>query len=213
MGRDLRGETMKVIVVGASGTIGREVARALEPQHEVVRVGHTRGDFQVDFGRLESMEALYESVGPFDALVSAAGQARFAPLATLTDEDFRFSLGHKLMGQVHLVRLGMATVRDRGSFTLTSGVLASEPAPGTAAISVVNAGVEAFARAAALELPRGVRINVVSPPWISETLAAMGREPGGGMPAERVAAAYVQCVEGAGTGEVIDARNTGSLPG
>ena len=203
---------MKVIVVGASGTIGREVARSLEPRHEVVRVGHSSGDFRVDFERPESIEDLYRAIGPFDALVSAAGQARFAPLAALTGEDFRFSLGHKLMGQVHLVRLGVATVRDGGSFTLTSGVLAWEPAPGTAAISLVNAGVEAFARAAALELPRGVRINVVSPPWVSETLAGMGRDPGEGMPAEKVAAAYVQSVEGRATGEVIDARRTGSLP-
>ncbi len=207
--RALRGKIMKVIVVGSSGTIGREVVRALEGRHEVVRVAHSRGDLQVDFERPGSIEDLYKAVGPFDALVSAAGQARFAPLASLTEEDFRFSLAHKLMGQVHLVRLGLATIRDGGSFTLTSGVLASEPAPGAAAISVVNAGVDAFARAAALELPRGVRINAVSPPWVAETLSAMGRDPGEGMPAEKVAAAYVQSIEGGGTGEVIDARKTG----
>ena len=78
--------------------------------------------------------------------------------------------------------------------------------PGSAAISVVNAGVEGFARAAALELPRAVRINVVSPPWVSETLRAMGQDPSGGIPAERVARAYVEAVEGRRHGEVIDAR-------
>ncbi len=204
---------MKVIVVGATGTIGSEVARAFDAREEVVRVGHSRGEFHVDLERAESIQELFRAVGPFDALVSAAGQARFAPLEALTEEDFRFSLGHKLMGQVDLVRLGVATIRDGGSFTLTSGVLASEPVPGGTAISVVNAGVEAFARAAALELPRGVRINVVSPPWVSETLAAMGRDPAEGMPAKEVAKAYVRSVEGGGSGEVFDARKFGSPAG
>ena len=110
------------------------------------------------------------------------------------------------MGQVNVVRLGMKHVSDGGSFTLTSGVLAWEPMPGGAAISPVNAAVEAFARAAALELPRGVRVNVVSPPWVSETLRSMGQNPSDGMPAEQVARAYVQAVEGTQNGATLDAR-------
>jgi NAD(P)-dependent dehydrogenase (short-subunit alcohol dehydrogenase family) len=108
-----------------------------------------------------------------------------------------------LMGQINLVRLGAASITDGGSFTLTSGVLATRPTPGGAAISVVNAGVDAFARAAALELPRGIRINSVSPPWVSETLTAMGRDPSGGLPAADVARSYAESVEGKQTGAVI----------
>jgi NAD(P)-dependent dehydrogenase (short-subunit alcohol dehydrogenase family) len=197
---------MRVVVIGASGTIGKPVAAELGKRHEVVPVANSAGQWRVDISSTESIEKLYTGIGPFDALVSAAGLAKFAPLESLTDEDFRFSMGNKLMGQVNLVRLGLHHVRDRGSFTLTSGVLASEPMPGSVAVSVVNAGVEAFVRAAALELPRRIRINVVSPPWISETLAGMGRDPAGGMPAEKVAAAYVHAVEGRASGEVIDAR-------
>jgi NAD(P)-dependent dehydrogenase (short-subunit alcohol dehydrogenase family) len=110
------------------------------------------------------------------------------------------------MGQVNLVRIGSRYGNDSGSFTLTSGVLARESMPGSAAISLVNSGLEGFVRAAALERPRNVRVNVVSPPWVSETLSAMGMDPSGGMPAAQVAKAYVQSVEGEGTGEVIDAR-------
>ncbi len=149
------------------------------------------------------------AVRPFDALVCAAGEGRFGPLERLTDSDFQISLSSKLMGQVDLVRLGLRHAADGGSFTLTSGVASIEPAPGSAAISLVNAGVEAFGRAAALEMPRGLRINVVSPPWVSETLTAMGRDPAGGLPAEKVAKAYVQSVEGKANGEIIDARRLG----
>jgi NAD(P)-dependent dehydrogenase (short-subunit alcohol dehydrogenase family) len=198
---------MKILLIGASGTIGQAVEKALSARHQVVRVGRTKGDFQVDIASTESIKLLFERTAPFDALVCAAGVARFAALEKLTDEDFAFSLANKLMGQVNLVRLGSKHIRDRGSFTLTSGVLASEPMPGSAAISLVNAGLEGFVRAAALELPRGIRVNVVSPPWVSETLKSMGKDAAAGMPAEQVAAAYVAAVEGRQTGQVVSARD------
>ncbi len=108
------------------------------------------------------------------------------------------------MGQVNLVRLGLSSIGEGGSFTLTSGVLAHHPSPGSAAISLVNAAVEAFAGAAAIEMPRHARINVVSPPWVSETLRAMGRDPSGGLPVAVVAQAYVRSLEGTATGEVLE---------
>jgi NAD(P)-dependent dehydrogenase (short-subunit alcohol dehydrogenase family) len=197
---------MKIVVVGANGTIGRAVVQALQGRHEIVAVGRSHGQYNLDIVSRESIERLYTAVKSFDALVCVAGEARFGPLERLADEDFQVSLSSKLMGQVNLVRLGLHHAADGGSFTLTSGVLSVEPVPGSAAISLVNAGVEAFARAAALEMPRGLRINVVSPPWVSETLTAMGRDPSGGLPAAKVARAYVQSVEGKATGELLDAR-------
>jgi NAD(P)-dependent dehydrogenase (short-subunit alcohol dehydrogenase family) len=197
---------MRIIVVGATGTIGTPVSEALAERHEVVRVGNRNGDYQVDVADKGSIERLFRDVGPFDALVSLAGGARFKPVGELTDEDFEFSLGHKLMGQINLVRAGLAQVRDGGSFTLTSGVLSQEPMPGSSAITLVNRGLEGFARAAALEMPRGVRINVVSPPWMTETLEELGWDTSIGMPAARVAPAYIECVEGSRNGETLDAR-------
>jgi NAD(P)-dependent dehydrogenase (short-subunit alcohol dehydrogenase family) len=198
---------MRIILIGASGTIGRAVAESLSQTHEVVRVSRTSGDLHADIADPDSVRALFASAAPFDAVVCAAGQAAFRPLAELTDEDFALGLSSKLMGQVNLVRLGLPHVSDGGSFTLTSGILSQHPMPGSASISLVNAGLEGFVRAAALELPRGIRVNVVSPPWVSETLEAMGRDPTAGLPAAAVARAYLASVEGEMNGEVLAARD------
>jgi NAD(P)-dependent dehydrogenase (short-subunit alcohol dehydrogenase family) len=194
---------MRILLIGATGTIGRAVAATLAGKHELVQASRSKAEERVDLADPSSIRALFDRIGRVDAVVSAAGQAAFKPMTELGDEDFAFSLRHKLMGQVNLVRLGLPSVADGGSITLTSGVLAQRPEPGTAAISLVNSGLEGFIRAAALEAPRRVRVNVVSPPWLTETLQAMGRPLEGSLPATVVARAYVRSVEGEQTGQVI----------
>jgi NAD(P)-dependent dehydrogenase (short-subunit alcohol dehydrogenase family) len=195
---------MRILIVGASGTIGVEITAALGKHHEIVPVTHKSSAIRVDIAGPVSIAAMYREVGTVDAVVCAAGNAKFAPLAELTDADFEFSIANKLLGQVNLVRLGFPHVRDGGSFTLTSGILSRSPVPGGAAVSLVNAGLEGFTRAAALEAPRGIRVNVVSPPWVAETLVALGMDPKNGLPAATVARAYVQSVMGSQNAAVIE---------
>jgi len=197
---------MRVIVIGATGTIGSAVVAALSARHEVVAVGNKQGAIRVDLASTESIAQLFQTIGKFDALVCAAGRAAFGSLDDLKDADFQIGLSNKLMGQVNLVRIGRQHIRDNGSFTLTSGVLSREPMKGSASISMVNAGLEGFARAVALELPRGIRINVVSPPWVTETLLARKMDPSLGLPAATVALAYLSSVEGTATGQTLDPR-------
>lgn len=195
---------MKVIVVGATGLIGTEVVRALSGHHEVVKVGHKNGDIKVDITSRESIEEMFRKTGLFDALVSTAGGAAFGEFEKLTDENYSFSLADKLMGQVNLVRIGTKHVNENGSFTLTSGVLAQAPIPGSAAISLVNAGLEGFTRAAALEMKRGVRVNVVSPPFATETLKALGMDTSTGTPVAKFPGAYIESVQSKRNGEVLE---------
>jgi len=195
---------MRILVVGATGMIGRAVVAALMGSHEIVPVSRRSTPITVDLADTSSIHAMYRAVGHVDAVISAAGQAKFAPLTQLSDADFQLSVGNKLLGQVNLVRFGFDHVSDRGSFTLTSGILARSPMPGSAAISLVNAGIEAFVKAAAIEAPRGLRVNAVSPPWVKETLQLLGMDAAHGLPAAAVARAYVQSVAGTATGAVLE---------
>ncbi len=197
---------MKIIVIGATGLIGKEIVKVLAPRHEVITVGHRSGDLQVDITSNSSIEEMYKDVGRFDALVSAAGSAAFGMMEKLSDSDYMFGLRDKLMGQVNLVRVGIDYINDNGSFTLTSGSLAHEPIPGGSAVSMVNAALNGFGMAAAIEMKRGIRLNIVSPPFATETLKALGMDTSTGIPAAKFAAAYKESVEGKRNGEVIDVR-------
>ena len=194
----------KIVVFGATGTIGKAVVAALVSKYQVLQVGNRQGDFKAELADVKSIRNVFQAVGKIDAIVSTAGAARFAPLEKLIDEDFRFSLENKLMGQVNLARIGMNYLSDNGSITLTSGILSRQPMVGSAAISLVNAGLEGFARAAALEAPRGIRVNVVAPPWVTETLKALNMDPSPGKPAVEVAKGYVKSIEGTQSGQVIE---------
>lgn len=197
---------MRIMIVGGTGTIGGAVARALEArEHEVVRVGHTDGDATVDLEDRSSIEALYEGVGDLDAVVCCAGVAAFGPLREIDDADYERSVASKLMGQVNLVRAGLDRLPAGGSFTLTSGTLSQEPEPGTVAVAMVGAALEAWVKAAALDVDEH-RINVVSPDAVAESLAARGLDPSQGTPVADVARIYVGAVEGSMSGRTLYAE-------
>ena len=196
---------MKVIVIGATGTIGRAIVHAIGNRHEVIPVSHSKSAIKVDIADRASITKIFGTTGMVDAVICAAGLAKFGPMTSLSDEDFALGLNSKLMGQVNLVRSGTEYINDNGSITLTSGILSRRPMKGSSAISLVNSALEGFGRAAALEMPRGVRINIVSPNWVVDTLKAFNMDPSIGTPVEVVAQAYVRALEGNMNGEVLDA--------
>lgn len=195
---------MRILIVGAKGTIGSEIVKALSANNEIVEASRSHAHVKVDIRDAASIRSMYQKVGKVDAVVNAAGSGAWKPLTLLTDEDFEVSLHDKLMGQVNLIRYGFDHLADHGSITVTSGILSRDPMQGSAAISLVNAGLEGFVRAAAMEAPRRIRVNVVSPPWVTETLEQMKMEGVPGLPAARVARAYALAVNGAQTGQVIE---------
>ena len=193
----------RVLVIGSTGLLGSQIVKALQGRAEVVEASASRAPLKVDIADPASLRRLFEKVGPVDGIVCAAGTARFLPWARATEDDWAHGLANKLMGQVNVVRLGTASVREGGAITLTTGVLAQHPMPGGAIFTTVNAAVEGFARAAAVELGTRVRVNVVSPGWITETLRAMGMDESIGLSAAQAALAYVRQVESGASGSVL----------
>ncbi|PZG07418.1 short chain dehydrogenase [Nonomuraea aridisoli] len=185
---------MKVLVIGATGTLGGAVAAALETRHEVVRASR-RGDVRVDMTDVASVDRLFTELGPVDAVVCCAVGGAMAPLIGSSDATFWDGLQGKLIGQVNLVRRALTHLTAPASVTLTSGRF-PEPVPGSALGHLINTGLEAFVHAAAVETPPGVRLNVVSPGWIRETLLALGMDPAAGTPAADVARLYLEAIEG-----------------
>jgi NAD(P)-dependent dehydrogenase (short-subunit alcohol dehydrogenase family) len=196
---------MKIIVVGATGTIGRAIVDELSPLHELVKVGNKNGDVNVDITSSQSITQRYETIGAFDALVSATGTGYFGDFASLTETEMAIGIQSKLMGQINLVLIGHNYINDGGSFTLTSGILSQDPVPGGAALSMVNAGLDGFVIGAAIDLPHGIRINSVNPGVVLESMSTYapyfrGHEP---VPAAKVARAFSKSVEGRLNGQVL----------
>jgi len=196
--------SMKILVVGANGTIGKAVVEELKTRHEIVSAGRTSGDQRIDIGDLASIRALFVKVGQVDAVVSAAGDVHFGPLLEMTPEQLQIGLSHKLMGQVHLALEAAKHLNPGGSVTLVAGSLSHDPIRFGASASLVNSAIEGFVRAAAIEFPPGMRINAVSPTVLCESMGAYGAYFRGTecVPAKRVGLAFSKSVEGAQTGQV-----------
>lgn len=196
---------MRIIIVGAAGTIGKHVTKELEKRHEIIKVGSSSGDIQMDMTSKESIKEMFEKAGPFDALVVAAGAAAMKPIHDLQEEDFYVGIKSKMMGQINLVMEGKNHINEYGSFTLITGILAEDPVRGSVAMGFVNGAVNSFAIAAACELGRDVRINVVSPGLVEDSGDSYGPYFPGHTPVsmKRVTDAYIKSVEGIRTGEII----------
>jgi NAD(P)-dependent dehydrogenase (short-subunit alcohol dehydrogenase family) len=193
---------MKIVVIGA-GHVGGAAVEALQTRGHEVIAATRRSDPGVDATDPSSIEALFAAVGTVDAVVTALGSAPFKPLAELSREDFAAGYAGKVQTQLDVVRIATPYVVDGGSFALTTGVLAREPIRTGAASSLANGALEAFVMAAAVELPRGIRINAVSPTVLAEATAYHPSFPGfTQVSAAAVGQAYVKAVEGFQTGQV-----------
>jgi NAD(P)-dependent dehydrogenase (short-subunit alcohol dehydrogenase family) len=200
---------LRILIVGASGVLGRAVAAELGARHEIIAAGSKSGDIRLDIADPESIAAGLRAAGPLDAVACAAGAVNFAPLsaiapASIAQSAYGLGLVNKLMGQVNLTLAAREVLRDGGSITLISGVLADEPIVAGSSASMVNGALESFVRAAAIELPRGLRVNVVSPTVFEESMNVYapffrGFDP---VPVLRAARAFSRSVEGRQTGQV-----------
>jgi len=195
---------MKIIIVGASGTMGKYLTGAFEKEHEVITASTGGCDVQVDISSTASIENMFKQVGTFDALISTAGPTFVGPWKKLTDKEFRQGIEGKMMGQINLVLIGQHYINPKGSFTLITGALSHDPQKNFANASAANGAVEGFVRAAAIELEHGIRINAVSPTVIENSPQYFPYFPGDiPVTMQQLEFGFRKSVFGANTGQVI----------
>lgn len=195
---------MKIIIVGATGTMGKHLSSAFEKEHEIVRVASNGADIDADITLTESIENMFKQVGSFDALISTAGPTFVGPWAKLTDKTFRNGVEGKMMGQINLVLIGQHYINPKGSFTLITGALSHDPQKNFANASAANGAVEGFVRAAAIELENGIRINAVSPTVIENSPYYFPYFPGDiPVTMQQLEYGFRKSVFGANTGQII----------
>lgn len=196
----------KIVLFGASGTIGQKIQECFKGENfEVVCVGRKEGDYLADFKDPKSLQTLFQKTGKVDAVICAAGEAAFAPLENLDSSHWQKSVESKMMGQIQLALQSIPNLNDNGSITLISGVLSEYPVKGGVTASTVNRAVEGFVMAAACEMPRGIRINVVSPNMLVESEAKYKTAFPGvkAVPGADVALAFKRSVMGIQTGQIM----------
>lgn len=196
---------MRILVVGASGTIGRPLCAELATRHEVIAAGRSGRDLAVDVTSAESIEKMFQSAGHVDACICAAASGPLDRFADLTEAVFLENMRGKFFGQINLVLIGQRYLADGGCFTLTTGIFADEAWPGVTSGAAISGGLHGFVLSAAIELPRGLRINAVSPTMVADSTRDFGHLFPGMKPVSmnRLIAAYVDCVEGSATGEIV----------
>lgn len=199
---------MKILVIGGTGTIGKKIVEHFSKDHQVLVAGRSSKDYPIDIADTRSIKRLFKKIkktGKLDAIICAAGEAKWAPFKDLSETDYHIGLRSKLMGQVNVVRIGRKCLKKRGSITLTTGVLADDPVYQTASAAMVNGGVHSFVQAVALEMKKKIRVNVVSSGVVMDAYHKYESYFPGHPPIEmhKMMHGYVRSVLGRGTGQVI----------
>ena len=183
---ELTGKT--ALVTGASGDIGRAIAKTLHSQGAGVALSGTKvdrlealagelgdrvcvapGDLSTTDGAKAVVEAADAGLGQIDILVNNAGLTRDNLAMRLRDEDFEQVLEVNLVSAFRLARAVMKGMLKRrwGRIISVTSVVAFVGNPGQANYSASKAGLVGMTRSLAAELSiRGVTVNCVAPGFI-----------------------------------------------
>ena len=195
---------MKIAVIGGNGTVGRAARLGLERDHEVITLSRSTTP-AVDLTQPQTITAALEEIGPVDALVSTAGVTPGGAVQDLTEDLLLAGFRGKALSQLSVLTQGLNYVNDGGSVTLTSGIIGKERIAKGAPAAMANGALDAFVYAAAPEMPRGIRLNIVSPNVLESATSYHPKFPGfTPVPDEQVGNAYVRAVQGLDTGRIFE---------
>jgi NAD(P)-dependent dehydrogenase (short-subunit alcohol dehydrogenase family) len=194
---------MKILIIGATGTIGKEITKLSMERGDTVIAASRKGEPSIDIDDPTSLDDYFSNAPSLDAIICVAGSASFGNFADLNEDQIKLGINSKLLGQVNLVKKGLQQLNPGGVIMLTGGMLAYAPWPGTSNVAMVNSGLEGFAKAVALELDHDKRVKIVHPPFIRETAEAMGMDATPWPTAKSVAETYLSNLKSQSNGTSI----------
>ena len=181
----------KVVVIGGASGVGFAVAAAASqagaevvvgssqaPRIEAAaeRLGGTAKGLTVDVRDEASVAAFFNAAGPFDHLVFTAGDwgQMSGPTRDLDIEASKSRMEVRFWGAARVAKHAIRRITERGSITLTGGMLAHRPRPGAPLTTASAHTTEGLALGLARDLAP-VRVNAVCLGLImSEPVQAMG---------------------------------------
>lgn len=166
-----------VVIIGGNSGIGRAAAEAFAAEGgEVIITGRDEATLaetaaaigakavRADIADLASLDPLYAAIERIDVLVVNAGIGRFVPFPDLTPEIWDEIQAVNLRGCTFAAQKALPRLSDGGAIVFTGSIGSVLAIPGNAAYAASKAGLRAVARVLAAELlPRGIRVNMVSP--------------------------------------------------
>src|SRR5215471_16291142 len=176
------------VVTGASKGIGAGIAKALGAEGASVVVNYSSSKaegekvakniasdggkaiaLQANVAKAAEIDRLFaeskKAFGRLDVLVNNAGIYEFAPLETLTEENFHKQFNLNVLG---LLLASQAAAKqfdgNGGSIINISSIVSTLAVPGGAVYSGTKGAVDAITRSLAAELgPRKIRVNSIRP--------------------------------------------------
>ena len=152
---------MKILIIGGRGTIGKRLVEHISKKHDDWVGGRSEGEVIIDINYIESLENAFKNDESYDAVIVAAGEAKWAPFSDLSEADFHIGLNSKLMGQINVVRMANKYLKSNSSVTLKTGILADDTVYMKTSAAMVNGAIHSFVKAVYLDINR--RFKVVAP--------------------------------------------------
>lgn len=195
---------MKILVIGGPGIVGSGIVNLLKQEHEVISIGRTRGDDQVDLENRDSVVQLFKKHKNIDGVISTTGDGKITPFTQLSETDINLAINSKLKANINLLQEGIKQINKNGFIIVTSGIASKFPIAGGSSLSMACAGIEGLVRAVAVEPTNGIRINAVSPSFVKETMELFGMDSTSGISSTHTAKVFKQVIDSDQHGQIIN---------
>ncbi|MGV3522825.1 MAG: SDR family oxidoreductase [Candidatus Sericytochromatia bacterium] len=176
-------QNKQILITGGNSGIGQATAQlfveagahvlitgrnAATLEATVAAIGDNVRGLQVDTTDLAALDQLAETVktemGQLDVLFVNAGVASFAPLEAVDEHFFDTQFNTNVKGAYFTLQKLVPLIKDGGAIVLNASVVPHLAFPGSSVYSATKAALRSFAKSVGAEvLPRGIRVNVVSP--------------------------------------------------